>query len=1122
MAVNPQDLAEEQTQRAQINAAGAPTEMAIDPAQNQLALGGKGAAETFRLLLNSLGSASKKQIPTDQAIPPAFTQLSNTQPQRIPTEQEEVIAPTDYDPMAAKVSLAPQILSEQGVKTFADRGFSSGNTRQTKIDEGSAAVDELIDDVDPVETEFNQLMDDANQSILNAYTGRKTKIDKIDDTVKKEADERADAPAPTGVDGINFDLLQTQEDVAKLLKQKAQSMPQLITKATRGNVPISVSKKKAAEAFADTFNTTKRILNKRLDEGLLTPEDLFAAYEILGETTKQMLKLEDKILNKTATKDDKFKYLRLNKIVPAIFLQVSGNRSEYGRGLNLQRFMGGDTGLMEIAQKQTDMMAEDLGELTIEEIARKSKDIRRENKGFAGFVRFHAKAAMAKTSDALGEAYLSGMLSGTGTFVRNALGNTLWMVWQLPEEQIAGLFKIPVTKYRDALGLPNEDKVFATDAMFRFKGYIDSFGDALRVAKVGFMRERPALGAKADLENYGGALRSNSPTVFGTAINTVGQASRLFLRTLTTADELFKTISQRGELYVQANHAYRNALGRGENNRTALDEAGMVLLSPENYKDELTAVARYNTLQDDIAFLSKPAGLIQRMRLGFIPIGRILLPFAQTPANAIVKGVAAAFPFHKVFKALGTGTAAEQQKALAKFSMASMTGAYVINEFANGRITGAMPSDKNERAALLVQKPGYQPNSKVFIKDKTTWPRDPETDELLPMYNETGRPNGELHYVSLNGLEPVGSIIQLYTATAEAAVKTGIANDLDNPELMLDFTLSTLGATFKYYKEMPMLESLADVAELASFEDVQDLKERLALLARVPAEGASFFGVPNPVAGLQRQVMRGVDPTRLYPRGDYEYYTIDDVEAEDKNGEPVHYKIDENGKKVFDRKAYFKVGQPKSELTDQLYLAYKDILAMAVQGSVFPGRQEKEDELNTEGYDSLGYEKGSQDISFANNHALAMWNSFTGIRIREGKEPTKLEQALADFYQRTGVWPLREPYTYGGLRLSKGARFDLLNQAKNEATLTQYDNMTFRDALEYEMTFPFSEYRQGLDNRTLSEDAALLIIKTIEDAYLDEGFQLLLRMPEHQNLAQAFRNKEQAKDKIETLGIIDQ
>ena len=128
--------------------------------------------------MNMLGSASKTQTPTDQAIPPAFTQLSNTQPRRIPTEQEEVIAPEEYDPKAAKVSLAPQILSEQGVKTFADRGFSSGNTRQAKIDEGAAAVDELLDDVDPVETEFNKLMDDANASILNVFTGKKNQVKK--------------------------------------------------------------------------------------------------------------------------------------------------------------------------------------------------------------------------------------------------------------------------------------------------------------------------------------------------------------------------------------------------------------------------------------------------------------------------------------------------------------------------------------------------------------------------------------------------------------------------------------------------------------------------------------------------------------------------------------------------------------------------------------------------------------------------------------------------------------------------------------------------------------------------------------------------------------------------------
>ena len=45
MAVNPQDLAEEQTQRAQIDAAGSPTEIAANPAQNQLAMG-TGTKET--------------------------------------------------------------------------------------------------------------------------------------------------------------------------------------------------------------------------------------------------------------------------------------------------------------------------------------------------------------------------------------------------------------------------------------------------------------------------------------------------------------------------------------------------------------------------------------------------------------------------------------------------------------------------------------------------------------------------------------------------------------------------------------------------------------------------------------------------------------------------------------------------------------------------------------------------------------------------------------------------------------------------------------------------------------------------------------------------------------------
>ena len=298
-------------------------------------------------------------------------------------------------------------------------------------------------------------------------------------------------------------------------------------------------------------------------------------------------------------------------------------------------------------------------------------------------------------------------------------------------------------------------------------------------------------------------------------------------------------------------------------------------------------------------------------------------------------------------------------------------------------------------------------------------------------------------------------------------------------------------------------------------------------LARTPAEGASYFGVPNPIAALQRQFNRIEDPTRLYPRGDYEYYTLEDIEALDENGDPVHYVINDRGQKIPDEKAYFKVGQPKTERTDEFFRAYNDIIAMAVQGSAFENRQTLEKDLNTVGYDTLGNKIGYEDVSYAINPKLALWNNFTGIRIREGKMQNELELALGEFYQKTGVWPLRTKVSHNGLRLSKGARFDLVNLAKNVAKLNKYGGsnpMTFREALEYELTFPTSVYRQGIDSvdNALNDDDLLQIIRTIEDDYYEAGFQLLLQLPENADLATAYENRQEAKQIIDELGIIQQ
>ena len=82
--------------------------------------------------------------------------------------------------------------------------------------------------------------------------------------------------------------------------------------------------------------------------------------------------------------------------------------------------------------------------------------------------------------------------------------------------------------------------------------------------------------------------------------------------------------------------------------------------------------------------------------------------------------------------------------------------------------------------------------------------------------------------------------------------------------------------------------------------------------------------------------------------------------------------------------------------------------------------------------------------------------------------------------------------------------------------------MTFREALEYEMTFPTSVYRQGVDQGKLNDDDLLQIIRTIEDDYYEAGFQLLLQLPENADLATAYENRQEAKQIIDELGIIQQ
>ena len=125
-----------------------------------------------------------------------------------------------------------------------------------------------------------------------------------------------------------------------------------------------------------------------------------------------------------------------------------------------------------------------------------------------------------------------------------------------------------------------------------------------------FQTEMPAGASKLDVERYS-AISAQSDSYLGKVFDEFGRRARLPFTALLVGDEFFKTMSQRGELYVQANRAYKTAKRNGATDLQAQDEAGMVLLDPQSRADELIEKSKYDTLQSDLGAVGRAIKLIQ-------------------------------------------------------------------------------------------------------------------------------------------------------------------------------------------------------------------------------------------------------------------------------------------------------------------------------------------------------------------------------------------------------------------------------------------------------------------------------------------------------------------------------
>ena len=1087
MAIDPAQLAEEQEQRQRIQVAGAPTEFAVGPEREGVEVAGGGTRALLEVLEKM--STSVQQPISPMQVPAARRQPA--MPGRVPTPQERGLVPDDgtYSQRATQKALAPQVLSPEGVAEFERRGFQAQPDETAQILAGAQeAISKEADEAEALAVDVNEM---AKKSLTAEARGFKPETGVVDEAVADRLEEMLtsqEAGIKTLQEGgdFNFDYMDTTDDVKATITALSEIYKDETVARKRGYLSNEATIDLAAEQLADQVGFTKSLLQRKIGDGSLNAEQLVAARELLVRSADKLETLATKIKSGLGSDADRLAFRRQLSIHAGIQLQLKGAQTEAARALqSFQIKVGGEESAVRQAQEAKRLLQESGGGDLVDDMATRFLQDLNAN-GMRGANEFARGGWRAKTRQMISEAYLAGLLSNPATQVKNIVGSAAFMGFQLPAEMIAGMYGSVVRKGKEVFGTDaypiSDDQVYVDDAMLRFKGWMDSYKDALKAGSIAWRTEVPASEAsKLDVEQYT-SIAGESDSPLAKATTELGKRIRIPFRLLLTSDEFFKTISQRGELYVQANRQYKKALRDGKTVEQAQDEAGMLLLDPQYVAEELDYKAKYDTLQSDLGQFGKITGMVQRLDVGGIPVGRMILPFATAPTNSFLRTTEFMGINPKVYADLsGKNGARAQQMAAGRLTLGAGTMAVVADYAMQGQLTGAMPSDPKVREAL---PSGWQPYSLVFRGED--WPKDRNGDDM-PLYDVYGRPNGKLTYVSYSGYEPVGGILAV---TANAVQLMHMTRD---PEMRGNLGAAAVASVADYYKELPMLQGLSDVVFAVEYRDPTQL-------VRGPAEAATIVGVPSPVSALQRARGRMIDPSVLRPRGDVPYYTEKD--ALEKNEDGTYKYAKKDGSPDYDI-----VGMPKSDTGNQFISLFKAMSAYQSKDSFF----RDESDRNAPVFDTLGNQIGANDVSLATKPGLAIFNNLSGIRIREGEEVPDYQAELMRLASMTGGWPLTNPSSMGDVKLSYGAMSDLIDLSKNEITIRQsrIGRVTFREALEAMTTTTSNPLGRAYDRA--SDKDRVSMVKALNKQYLDKGFEVLLAIPKYANLAQAYEDRQRLK-----------
>ena len=497
-----------------------------------------------------------------------------------------------------------------------------------------------------------------------------------EDVLQGMAAGAPETTVPERAGNLNLTKFDKPADLKVFLDDVAKANNNFVD-ARRGVMSIDEINKKALEVDLET------ILGRKLG-GTFNAEQMQAARSVIDQTADDVFKKAQDwaASGEDLTKADEALDLMVTNM--AFQENLAGATAEGARAQRILREKPSSGRSLALRQ----LMQERAKGVPAEEILRKISMLETPEQ----VATFIGKISKPNFSNKIEEYFVNGLLSGPTTHIYNLASN------------LGVALTAPFEKYAEAgIGavLRTPSRVSVKEVNARIAGMLQGARDGVELAKRAFITEEVQTGKQM--------LETNRKAIEGR----LGRVVRLPNRFLAAQDELFKSMHYRGEIAAQAyTRAAKESAGKTDEFAALYNK---YLNDPtDDIKKAAVREAEYRTFQAELGRFGK---WVQEGSSKFLAL-RILQPFVRGPFN-LVKYAAERGPLAPLsdrWRKQIMGTPRERNEALAQLTVGSSVLGSASLLAMNGMMTGAGPSDPQERAALMAT--GWQPYS---FKDGDTY-----------------------------------------------------------------------------------------------------------------------------------------------------------------------------------------------------------------------------------------------------------------------------------------------------------------------------------------------------------------------------------------------------------------